>query len=157
MVILGEIDDGITSYLAITPIGKSGYLVSRLVLPMISSFFMSAVVLFAFSLTRPSFDMIVVISIMSSIFGFIMSMIVVTMSTNKVEGLAVMKLSNLLTIGIIAPFFVSNKLQIIFYLFPSFWISKFVIENTIFDFIIFVAVSMVWILLLLKKFMRKIK
>lgn len=157
MVILGEIDDGITSYLAITPIGKSGYLVSRLVFPMISSFFMSIVALLAFSLTKPSYSMIVIISIMASIFGFIMSMIVVSMSTNKVEGLAVMKLSNILTIGIIAPFLVSEKFQIIFFLFPSFWISKFVIENKVFDFVVFIVVSMVWVLLLLKKFMRKIK
>jgi len=120
MVILGEIDDGITSYLAITPIGKSGYLVSRLVFPLILSLFMSIVVLIVFSLTRPSVSMILIISIMASIFGFIMSMIVVSMSTNKVEGLAVMKLSNILTIGIIAPFLVSEKFQIIFFLFPSF-------------------------------------
>lgn len=157
MVILGEIDDGITSYLAITPIGKSGYLVSRLVFPMISSFFMSVVVLFAFSLTKPSYSMIVIISIMASVFGFIMSMIIVSMSTNKVEGLAVMKLSNILTVGIIAPFLVSDKFQIIFFLFPSFWISKFVIENKVFDFVVFIIVSMVWVLLLLKKFMLKIK
>ncbi|MBP1926616.1 fluoroquinolone transport system permease protein [Sedimentibacter acidaminivorans] len=157
MVILGEIDDGITSYLAITPIGKSGYLVSRLVFPLISSLFMSIVVLIVFSLTRPSVSMIVIISIMASIFGFIMSMIVVSMSTNKVEGLAVMKLSNILTIGIIAPFLVSEKFQIIFFLFPSFWISKFIIENKFFDFVVFIVVSTVWVLLLLKKFIRKIK
>jgi len=35
MVILGEIDDKISSYLAVTPIGKSGYLISRLVFPTI--------------------------------------------------------------------------------------------------------------------------
>lgn len=157
MVILGEIDDGITSYFAVTPIGKSGYLVSRLVFPMISSFFMSIVALFVFSLTKHTYSMIAIISIMASIFGFIMSLIVVSVSTNKVEGLAVMKLSNILTIGIIAPFLVSKKFQIIFHLFPSFWISKYVIESKIFNFIVFIVVSMVWILLLLKKFMRKIK
>ncbi len=157
MVILGEIDDGITSYLAVTPIGKSGYLFSRLIFPIIFSFFMSSVVILIFSLTKPSFNMIVAISIMASIFGFIMSMMVVAMSTNKVEGLAVMKISNILSIGIIVPFLVSEKFQIFFFLVPSFWISKFAIENKIFNFVVFIVVSMVWVWLLLKKFMRKIK
>lgn len=157
MVILGEIDDGITSYMAITPIGKSGYLVSRLIFPMIFSFVMSVAVLFVFSLTKLPFNIIIIISVMSSIFGFIMSMIIISMSTNKVEGLAVMKLSNILMIGIPAPFLVSERLQFIFFLFPSFWISKYVMENNIYDFVIFIVISLSFVLLLLKKFMRKIK
>lgn len=157
MVILGEIDDGITSYMAVTPLGKSGYLISSIGLPMIFSFFMTIIVLLIFSLTNPSFIIIIGISILSSILGFIMSMLVISISTNKVEGMAVTKLSGIFMIGIPAPFFASKSLQCIFFLLPSFWISKFSLENKIIYFVLCIAVSSVWILFLLKKFMKKIK
>lgn len=157
MVILGEIDDGITSYMAVTPLGKRGYLMSSLGLPMIFSFFITIIVLLIFSLTKPSLIMIMGTSLLASILGFIMSMLVISISTNKVEGMAVTKLSGIFMIGIPAPFFASQSLQYIFFLLPSFWISKFLLENRIIYFVICLLVSSVWILFLLKKFMSKIK
>lgn len=55
MVMLGEIDDNISKYLIITPIGKSGYLISRLGIPAILAFAITVILLLTFSLTKISF------------------------------------------------------------------------------------------------------
>lgn len=156
MVILGDMDDGITSYMSVTPLGKNGYLYSKLGFPVIISFIITIFVLFVFSLTKISLGMTIGLAMLTSILGFIMSIMVISISTNKVEGMAVMKLSGILVLGIFAPFFITGNIQYLLFFFPSLWIAKFAISNEIVFFLISIITSFIWILVLLKRFMRKI-
>jgi fluoroquinolone transport system permease protein len=156
MVILGEIDDGITKYMSVTPLGRGGYLTSRLVLPLIFSLLVSIIVMNVFSLTIISLEMIAVLSFLSSVLGFITSMMVVSLSANKVEGMAITKMSGISMIGILLPFFVSARIQYLAIILPSFWMAKYAMEGKITYLILCIMVSAGWILLLLRKFMKKI-
>ena len=51
MMMLTELDENLASYLAVTPVGKRGYVVSRLIFPAGLSFALSVVLLLCFSLT----------------------------------------------------------------------------------------------------------
>jgi len=155
MVILGEIDDGITKYMSVTPLGRGGYLISRLILPLTLSFVVSIIVMNVFSLDIISFEMIILLSFLSSVLGFITTMMVVSLSANKVEGMAITKMSGISMIGIILPFFVLTRIQYLAIMLPSFWMAKFALEGKITYLILCVMVSAGWILLLLRKFMRK--
>jgi len=156
MVMLGEIDDGISNYLSVTPLGKRGYLISRLGIPTFISFVVTITTLILFSLNKHSLVMIVGISILVAMIGLIISMLVISMSSNKVEGMAVTKLSGLFIIGIPIPFFITGGIQYILCLLPSFWLSKYAIDQNPIYFIICILISIVWIILLYKKFIRKI-
>lgn len=155
MVILGEIDDGITKYMSVTPLGRGGYLISRLILPLTLSFVVSIIVMNVFSLDIISFEMIIFLSFLSSVLGFITTMMVVSLSANKVEGMAITKMSGISMIGIILPFFVLTRIQYLAIILPSFWMAKFALEGKITYLILCVMVSAGWILLLLRKFMKK--
>jgi len=155
MVILGEIDDGITKYMSVTPLGRGGYLISRLILPLTFSFVVSIIVMNVFSLTINSFEIIIALSFLSSVLGFMTTMMVVSLSANKVEGMAITKMSGISMIGIILPFFVLTRIQYLAILLPSFWMAKFALEGKITYLILCVMVSAGWILLLLRKFMKK--
>lgn len=155
MVILGEIDDGITKYMSVTPLGRGGYLISRLILPLTLSFVVSIIVMNVFSLDIISFEMIIFLSFLSSVLGFITTMMVVSLSANKVEGMAITKMSGISMIGIILPFFVLTRIQYLAIILPSFWMAKFALEGKIIYLILCVMVSAGWILLLLRKFMKK--
>ncbi|KAF5048738.1 hypothetical protein DSECCO2_446950 [anaerobic digester metagenome] len=155
MVILGEIDDGITKSMSVTPLGRGGYLISRLILPLTLSFVVSIIVMNVFSLDIISFEMIILLSFLSSVLGFITTMMVVSLSANKVEGMAITKMSGISMIGIILPFFVLTRIQYLAIMLPSFWMAKFALEGKITYLILCVMVSAGWILLLLRKFMKK--
>lgn len=157
MVILGEIDEGISIYLVVTPLGKTGYIISRLGFSIVLSIFITIVILSIFSLTNLSFAMIVIISILSSFIALIEAMMIVSLSTNKVEGMAVAKLSGLFAIGMPVPYFIKGNIQYVLTLLPSFWLTKFVIEHRLFFLLFFTVTTIAWILFLLKSFMKKIK
>ncbi|MCC0632299.1 MULTISPECIES: ABC transporter permease [unclassified Clostridioides] len=156
MVMLGEIDDNISKHLIITPIGKSGYLISRLGIPAILAFVITVILLLTFSLTKISFLLNLAISLVALMQGIIISILITSLSSNKLEGMALTKLSGLFMLGIPAPFFILNKIQYILFFLPSFWLAKaFKDSNYIYIFISFI-VSLIWIVLLLKKFNKKI-
>jgi len=155
-VILGEIDDGISKYLAVTPIGKKGYLISRLGIPAIIAFVVSIFELRIFNLTVISFGTVIIIAFMMSFLGLTEALLIVAISSNKVEGMAISKLTGLLFLGLPAPFFLTGKIQYVLFPLPSFWIAKFVMEKQVIFMLIGLITSFIWMILLYQKFKKKI-
>ena len=135
LVVLTERDENMLVYTAITPIGKNGYIFSRLGLPMLVSIPISLVLLFSFDLTTWNFSMALIVSLASGLMSVAVALFIISFSHNRVEGLAMGKLSGLLLIGLFIPFFIFDNSQYLFSLFPSFWIAKLVIDNNLWYFI----------------------
>ena len=156
MVILEEHDDHIGNYLFITPLGKEGYLISRICIPAIAAFAMTLVLLPIFKLTDLSFAELFFVSVTGALQGAIIGLLIVTLSTNKLEGMAVTKLSTLTILGVSVPYLIPGRLQFVVFFLPSFWIGKAVCDHRIIYVIPSVLTAFVWITLLMKKFMKKI-
>lgn len=56
-------------------------------------------------------------------------MIILAYAGNKVEGMALAKVSALVMVGLIIPFVITDSTQYVFSFLPSFWIAKFLISN----------------------------
>lgn len=156
MVILGEIDDSISRYLIVTPLGKTGYLISRFGIPGILAFIITMILLIFFSLTKISLLLNLSISLLVLLQGVIISILVISLSSNKLEGMVITKFSGVFMMGILAPFFILNKAQYILFFLPTFWISKAFKEDNYVYMFISIVISLIWILLLFKKFSKKI-
>ena len=88
--------------------------------------------------------------------GMIIALLVVTISSNKLEGMAVTKFSALIILGAAVPFFIEDHMQYMVSLLPSFWIGKAACENILFYMLPAVALSIIWIGVLLRWYLRKI-
>lgn len=157
MAVLEELDDNISPYLSVTPLGKVGYLVSRLLIPAVISILVTICILNIWSFTKPTTIDIVVISIFLSLCSVIASMLVIVVAKNKVEGMAMSKLSGLIMIGLFIPFFVYGDIQYLFGFLPTLWIAKFAITHDYLYLIPTAICTVVWIALLLRKYQRKIE
>lgn len=156
MVMLTEYDENMAVYMAVTPLGKKGYIVSRLVIPAIISVFLSMIVVACFCLTKWTFLGLFVICLLSSMFSVVLSLLIFSISHNRVEGMAMSKISGIGIIGLPIPFFIKNGVQYIFSFLPSFWIAKISLNDN-YIFIIPALVTLaVWFILLYKKFVKKI-
>jgi len=139
LVVLTERDENMLIYTAVTPIGKTGYIFSRLGLPMIISIPISLILLFTFKLTTWSFLMAILISLSSGLMSVAIALFIISFSHNRVEGIAMGKLAGLLLIGLFIPFFMIDNSQYLFSIFPSFWIAKLVIDINIWYFIAYLV------------------
>lgn len=124
MITLEEMDDKVARYFSITPLGKLGYLLSRLGIPAILAVIITFIVLCFFSLSGQSLSMVTALAFMGAIQAIIVALMIITLSTNKLEGMAVTKLASLTLLGIPAPFFISGNIQFAVGFLPSFWVAK---------------------------------
>lgn len=156
MVMLAEYDENMASYLAVTPVGKRGYILSRLVFPAAISFLVSVLLMNWFSLTTWSFGMILLTCLLTSLASIAVALLLFSFSHNRVEGMAMAKLSGLLMLGLPVPFFLISNVQYLFSPLPSFWIAKFCLEQNTLFLLPAILSSVIWIGLLYRKFDRKL-
>lgn len=156
MVILAEFDENMARYMAVTPVGKKGYVISRLLFPAVISFIVSILLLVLFSLTVWPFPMIITASLLSGILCIIISLFIVSFSHNRVEGLALSKLAGLITLGLPAPFFIKSGILWLLSPLPSFWIARLCMEQNYFYLLPAAAISAVWLVLLFRRFDKKV-
>lgn len=125
---LGEIDDRIVMYYSVTPGGKAGYILSRIVYPAILSGVMAVILVPVFSIG--SLDIVkfgvMIISTVAS--GIVTALLVIAISSNKVEGMAVGKLAGGFGAVVFIPLLVKGNIAYVFSLFPMFWVGKFAFE-----------------------------
>lgn len=130
--------------------------VSAMGVPSVIPFFTDVIVLPVFKLTALSPLTVLLLSAGGTLQGMIVALLVLTISSNKLEGMAVTKLSTLTVFGAAIPFFIKTDIQYIISPLPSFWIGKAILENTLFYMFPAFVLSAVWIWFLLKRYLHKI-
>lgn len=156
LILLEEADDGIVAYLSVTPLGKKGYLLSRLGMMALISIPFSLLVSFLFHIKGFGVMETLLLCIAGAIYGCVVSLIVVAFSSNKVEGMALGKLTSLLTVGLIIPYCVSSPAQYLFAPLPPFWLAKFLLEKNGLYLGAFLLVALGWAAALGRRFLRKL-
>lgn len=155
LVILGEIDDKIAGYMSVTPAGSMGYLFSRLGYPAILAAVFDFILLRFLALSELTVLSLLVLCICASLMGIITALLVIAVSTNKVEGMAIGKLSGLISVGMFVPILFQTPNQYIAGFLPSFWVGKYLLTQSECYLLVFAFVFMIWLSILFKKYERK--
>ncbi|WKY44018.1 ABC transporter permease [Eubacteriaceae bacterium ES2] len=124
LVMLEEFDNGTAKYYFVTPVGKSGYLLSRLILPALMAFVYDLLLLTIFTVSGLDPLMILIFSICGTLMAVLCSLLVVAFAQNKMAGMALIKLCGILLVGIPVVYFVNSPIQYLFAILPSFWMAK---------------------------------
>ncbi|WP_416150735.1 hypothetical protein ACM26V_07145 [Salipaludibacillus sp. HK11] len=121
-LLLDEKDEGIISYMGITPLGKNGYLQYRMSMPgllaCLISLIIAVVLLFGNSINW--FYLFFSIA-MASLISPLLTMYLATLAKNKVEGMAYAKLISLLMVAPLISYLSDSPWTIITYLIPITW------------------------------------
>ena len=156
MVVLEENDEHIDFYLFITGLGKKGYFVSRMVLPALLAFLITVILLPVVKLTALSGVEIILLSLAGSLQGIVIALLIVAISSNKLEGMAVTKLASLMIFGAVAPFFVPSPIDLCVFFLPSFWMGKAAAEGKPVVMLLSFFAAVIWIFILKRKYDRKL-
>ncbi|MCR4938990.1 MAG: ABC transporter permease [Treponemataceae bacterium] len=128
MVILEERDKGIMKYLCVTPLGKRGYILTRLVfLSALAAIYAFLVEIFL-HLSDISLLQIFTGCLFSFLTGIWTVCLITLLASNKVEGLAFSKFSGILTLGPLASIFLQDKVKYLASFLPTFWFTEFCLK-----------------------------
>ena len=142
MISLEERDEKTAVYLFITPLRKTGYIVARFGVPSAIAFLATIILLPVFKLTPLSPLTILLLATGGTLQGMIVALLVLTISSDKLEGMALTKLS--------------TDIQYVISPLPSFWIGKAILENMPLYMLPAFVLSDMWICFLFKRYLRKI-
>lgn len=157
LVVLGEMDDNVAKYIIVTPAGLKGYLGSRILIPAFISGAVALVCVPAFSLTSFSPAKLIVMVASTMVSGIVTSLLVVAISSNKVEGMAVGKLSGLFGMTFFVPLAVKGLVKYVFSIFPMFWIGEWTLSGGWWKLVMAFLEFAVWMILLFRRFEKKFK
>jgi len=156
MVMLTERDENIAVYMAVTPVGKTGYVLSRLVFPAAISVPYSILLTYFSSLTDWDFLMFSAVSLLMSLSSTAAALFIFSFSRNRVEGMAMAKMASLIFLGLVVPFFVLPGAQYLAAFLPSFWVAKLCLGENSPLILPALAVSLAWIWVLGRRFGSKL-
>lgn len=145
MVMLEERDDHIDRCLFVTGLGRNGYFVSRIGFPALAAFAVTVMLLPVFHLTPLPAGTTLLLSLAGTLQGVIIGLLIVKISSNKLEGMAVTKLSSLMILGAVIPWFVPEPFSYAFSFLPSFWMGKAMMEGSLLYLLPSIAAAGLWI------------
>ena len=122
-LMLDERDEGVGFYYAATPLGGVGYYASRLSLPVAYSIVMAPLLMALFSLSSPALWRVLCIALVGGVLASANALLLMAFAGNKVEGLAVAKMVNIVMLPIFIPFFTDSPWGMIAGVFPAYWLG----------------------------------
>lgn len=156
-LLLDERDEGTGAYYQITPVQGYAYLMARIGLPMAWALICNMVVGMAFGISGLNFQGVLSAGFVGTGAGTACSMMIVTLAGNRVEGLAISKLTGVSLLGILALWFIPAPYQYVLAFLPSFWVGEIVWQGAnIFALAGGILTCILWAFVFGKGFLRKI-
>ena len=161
-IVLDERDEGVGLYYRVTPSGGNNYLAARIGLPMIWAYFSSVVVVLLFGLALDRILFTAAVSFIAVLQGILSFMLLVALSGNRVEGLALAKLTNIILLGLPVPWFFEAPYKYAAGFLPSYWIGEMILFTSQrgepfprFPIVVGTVISLIWIAALFRWFSRR--
>ncbi|MBT7781304.1 MAG: hypothetical protein HN741_00110 [Anaerolineae bacterium] len=120
-LLLDQRDDGTLTALQVTPLSLNGYLIYRLTMPMLVSIVMTLVAAPLSGVVNVGIVQLLLTAICAAPLAPIFALLLATLAQNKVQGLAVTKVSGIILIPPMIAYFINAPWKIIFGIFPTYW------------------------------------
>ena len=156
MVMLEELDDGTAKYLMVTPLRKAGYLVSRIGVLTALSVVYNVLLLMGFSLSAMPLLINVLAALANALVSVSVAMLVAGFAKNKVEGMAITKLSGFFFLGYMGAYFLTPPAAYAAGVLPGYWLALMARDRAPLWVLPAIAVTCVWIALLYRRFKARV-
>lgn len=150
-------DGHITELMSVTPLGRSGYLINRMLLTGSLSFVYALLAYQVLNMVQLEPLTVFFLAIMQSIYTCIIGLLLYFGADDKVKGLTYAKALNILMLFALTDLTGMKWLIVLSWFFPTYWISGVVIHNGLYDILICFAVHILWTSLLIYGYFKSAK
>jgi fluoroquinolone transport system permease protein len=123
-MLLDEREAGVLAAIAVTPLGKRGWLVYRVTGPVVVTMVMGFVAVFLTGLAPPPIARLVVIVALAAAEAPFATLFLAAFAANKVQAIALAKAGGLLVVAPFAALAVADPWQLLAGILPQYWIVK---------------------------------
>ncbi len=149
-MMLDDKDGNIAELMAVTPLGRSGYLLNRLSFASVLSVFYTFLCYYVLGIVALNVFSVAVLSVLLAVYSASIGLLMFSGAENKVKGLTFSKALNLLILFAFADLFSLKWFTVISWFFPPYWISQIILNPFAFQVVVIaVAVHIGWLVLLI--------
>lgn len=152
-MMLDDKDGNIAELMAVTPVGRSGYLLNRLSFTAGLSIFYTILTYSVLGIVSLNAFSVMLLSLLLAVYSATIGLLLFSGAENKVKGLTFSKALNLLILFAFADLFSLKWFTIVAWFFPPYWISQVIINPFLFQVVVIaVAVHIGWLVLLVARY-----
>ncbi|MDD3094479.1 MAG: hypothetical protein PHC31_13725 [Clostridia bacterium] len=155
-MMIDDRDGKIAELMSVTPLGRSGYLINRLLFAAVLSVFYSILGYYVLNVVELPMITILFVSLLSSIYSIIIGLLIFTFADDKVKGLTFAKAINSLSLFAFTDLLALKWLTILSWFFPPYWITLVVQSpHTFLYYGLALLVNFGWLFLLIRHYWKK--
>jgi len=151
---LDEKDGNIDELLSITPMGRLGYLLTRVNISLFMTFVYVIYTYLVLDVYSVSVFVLILLSVLLSLYSMMIGCLLYILAEDKVKGLTYVKGLSFIMVFAFAKLIDNNYLIIVSNLFPTYWIAELVLNPSLATIIYSIAVHLLWFLLATKKVLK---
>lgn len=156
-LLLEERDEGISAFYQVTPTAGYSYMVARIGFPMAWAILVTSIITLICRLSGLSVMAVLCCALVSTLMGIALAMMVVTIASNRVEGLALSKLMGISLLGLVAVWAVPAPYAYLAAFLPSFWIGRIIAEGLApFSLAMALSLCAIWIFIFTRRFLTRL-
>lgn len=155
-MMLDDRDGNIVQLMSVTPLGRGGYLVNRLLLASFASCIYCFLSCYGLSVVKLPLYTILFLSALSALYAAITGLLIYTGAKDKVNGLTFAKALNALVLFAFTDLFSLPWLTVISWFFPAYWIAAIIkTPHHLITYALAILVHIAWLALLIRNFWYK--
>jgi fluoroquinolone transport system permease protein len=128
-MLLDEREEQVLAAIAVTPLGKQGWIVYRVAVPVIATALMSLMAVYLTGLEPPPPARLLLIVVLAALEAPLATLFLAAFAANKVQAMALAKAGTLVVIAPFAALFVAAPWQYVAGVLPQFWVVKLALES----------------------------
>lgn len=150
-------DGNITELMAVTPLGRSGYLANRLLLTGVLAFLYTLVAYFVLNIAYINAVVLMFLALMQSIYTSIVGLLLYFGADDKVKGLTYAKALNILMLFTLTDLTGMQWLTVLSWFFPTYWISQVINSHSFTTILLCLIVHLFWLIALILGYFKSAK
>lgn len=155
-MMIDDRDGKIAELMSVTPLGRSGYLINRLLFAAVLAVFYSILTYYVLNVVELPFITIFFVSLLSSIYSIIIGLLIFIFADDKVKGLTFAKAINSLSLFAFTDLIALKWLTVLSWFFPPYWISLIIQSpHSYLNYGLALLVNFVWLFLLFRQYWKK--
>lgn len=160
LLILDEKEENMIIAYLVSPLGKKGYVIYRLLMPVVMSFIFMLIIMIYVNIYDINILKSIPIVFLASLEAPIISLFMSSFGNNKVEGLTLTKIIGIIILLPILDYVLDNKYTKLAGIFPNFWVSNSFLNSSenakiyLIYVMVGIIISVIYISLLFKKFSK---
>jgi hypothetical protein len=124
LLLLDEKDENILSYIAVTPIAKEGYIIYKIISPVVFSVVCSFFAVIFIGISKINMIRVLPVIFLGALEAPLVALFIAKFASNKIEGLAYTKGTGLILFVPVITYFWKTNYSVILGIFPTYWVGK---------------------------------